>query len=254
MRPVKFMTTVMMLATLQLIAFPAIARSAGTESGGGGGDPDVVEFLKYAQKFSVDLKSNGYHDVHITPQRLDSRLNAIIGSLEQTSKAKLRFTTNTILDANGVEKAAFFNRKDGSILVQRTYWRGSTVEERRTLVVIELSGLSGSETRYEDALNVSAIQKRELAKNKVKLCGFYVLPRNITRSRIPMSNETNNFCKYVSDGTCGLAQHIELLGLGGGMTNVVCQEGGVVVLLSLVGDPGSSEVEASVWPWIESSK
>ena len=179
------------------------ATSSGTESGGGGGDPDAIEFLRLSSEFADWVESDKGKTVDVTALSVRKLIKSIQESLNGPGKAKLQFTSEKVFDQNGVEKMAVFDRGAQSILLQRGLWEAQLPGAKYDLVEIEVLGVLGSSSRYTDTVKASS-SSPDTSQYKNTLCGtvvehLMVLPANVA-DQVKRDLETRHIyletCKF----------------------------------------------------------
>lgn len=123
----------------------------GTQSGGGG-DPDVTEFIHLGWKFIERLLATGQMEEDSV---LRKTLREIQESVDDTTKtAQIIFipTGERLVDPHGVPKPAVFDPSLHTIFVNRDLWAKMTVPQKYRVVQLELLGLMGSDHRYSQTL------------------------------------------------------------------------------------------------------
>lgn len=111
------------------------------------------QFIVMGKQLALYFKNNPFgakipFDTKLFKEEID-RIDQSIK--DETKKDLLEFTDDLLKDKDGVEKAALFDRADGSIRVNRKIWKDYNDEERLVLVIMETSGLRRASNRYETA-------------------------------------------------------------------------------------------------------
>ncbi len=122
--------------------------------GPSGGDPKAVEFMLIADKVCSWAKNSlaqTYPEISNCPEIVQD----LRASLNGPQKARLAFTDKKLYD-QGVSKFAVFKRATKSITVNRQHWDASTLQEKYTMVGLEIAGLSGVGKRYDIGEQIDA--------------------------------------------------------------------------------------------------
>ncbi len=127
---------------------------SGTESGGGGGDYNVIEFLTLSRELISWLEISKVFS-HEEIGRIVKTVNSLEATLNGAEPARLQFVEKKIFDQNGTPKAAYFDSELKTIWVQRELWMVASKRERYSLVMIEIIGASGLQNRYSQVTKFS---------------------------------------------------------------------------------------------------
>lgn len=174
----NWLSLLFLLLTVHSVSL-AQRTTGGTESGGGGGDTDALEFLSIGySEVITELHSRSPEELDVSAETVQQKLNDLKASLDKPANAKLIFTSDTLFDSSHVEKLALFFLQSGKIYVQRRFWQRASPKEKQQIVTIELLGLSGSKHRYSAALNVTdelrARKKLRFEEPRAHLCGLEI--------------------------------------------------------------------------------
>ena len=149
-------------------------------SNSGGGDPDAVEFLVILDRICTWMETSSVVAIDSMSQCeaksfISSKANEkncrdvyveLKDSLNLPGKAKIIFQSEKILDGAGNPKPALFDQLAKTIKLDRGLWHGFGLLHKYTLIAMELSGLLGSDIRYD--IGSLVYSKFSLIKDDVK--------------------------------------------------------------------------------------
>ena len=121
----------------------------------GGGDPMTLEFIAKGEKLVQWIKAHP-EKVSVSAEAVNDQVQSLLKSLDSHETAKLSFTKEELKDANGVSKPALFDRSAGTIRVNGRAWDQAGEVGRYKIAALELLGLAGSQSRYEEVMNIQS--------------------------------------------------------------------------------------------------
>lgn len=121
---------------------------------GGGGDPDAQRFIFLSLKLSRFYTENPANlSLPFSADEFAAKVQTLDSSLKDPAINDLVFFTDaSLFDQNGIPKVALFDRRSGTIQVNRTYWGTASDEDKFIMLHMEIAGLLGIDVRYEQAL------------------------------------------------------------------------------------------------------
>jgi len=126
-------------------------NSTGTR---GGGDPDAVAFLYFANQIGKWLVTQSLTETTSKIQAAEANsfveiTHRLAKEMDRESGPPLVFVTEDLKDSSGAPKKAIFQRDPLLIQVNRAYWNEAQIFDRYTLVALEIFGIMGLEGRYD---------------------------------------------------------------------------------------------------------
>lgn len=121
---------------------------------GGGGDPDAQRFIFLSSKLARFYSENPSNlELPFSADDFSAAVARLDASLKDPAAVDLvSFTQAQLLDEDGVQKVALFDKILGTIQIHRPYWSAATDEDKFILINMEIAGLLGIDVRYEQAL------------------------------------------------------------------------------------------------------
>ena len=117
----KYKLSALAFSMTFVLAWAGMA-SGGTESGGGG-DPDVVEFLNYSNVIGSWLLKTKTSVSIQDSQKVHDLSRALAAMMNDQNLTPVQMTSEPLRDASGAEKIAVYQLEPMKIIIYRVAWK-----------------------------------------------------------------------------------------------------------------------------------